>query len=134
MSTMDDNATDDAAERTLRIKIGDRWFPAKPFGQGQIMALTMIKGLKATAVFNILSGLVRASLGEDAQGEVLVMLATQEINEHQLIAILSDVVKAAQAEKDAEAHLPQEAPVKAPPMHYGGDDTDPVPAAFGNGG
>lgn len=124
---MDDNA----AGRTLSIKIGEREFSAKPFSQGQIMALTMIKGMKPTAVFSVLSGLVRSSLGEDAQGEVLVMLATQEIDEHQLIAILGDVVKAAQTAAETREPVVK---LPAPPMLYGPDPGDQIPATFGNGG
>lgn len=93
---------DKAAERTLKIKVGETEYAAAPFGQAQVMALQMIKGVEGATVIKILSGLVKFSLGEEAQGEVLVMLAEGTIDEHGLIKVLMDIAKATAEAKEAE--------------------------------
>lgn len=95
MSTMDDNST-----RTLKIKVGEREYAAAPFGQAQIMALQAVRSVSGGVVIKILAGLVKFSLGEDAQADVLVMLADGSLDEHGLIKILMDVAKATAASNE----------------------------------
>lgn len=117
MSTMDDTA----AERTLKIKVGEREYPAAPFGQAQIMALQAVRSVSGAVVIKILAGLVKFSLGEDAQADVLVMLADGSLDEHGLIKILMDVATATAAEKEDHQKTVEDI-IAAPPMQYGGDD------------
>lgn len=95
MSTMDDET-----QRTLKIKINGTEYAAAPFEQAQVMALQMVRSVQSTTVIKILAGLVKFSLGEEAQAEVLVMLAEGDINEKDLIQILMDVAKATAEEKE----------------------------------
>lgn len=96
MSNMDDNT----AERTLKIKINGTEYAAAPFGTPQVMALQMVKSVSGSTVIKILGGLVLFSLGEDAQTEVLIQMATGDLDEHGLIKILTDIAKASSEEKE----------------------------------
>lgn len=96
MSNMDDT------QRTLKIKVGGNEYPAAPFEQAQVMALQMVRDVEPATVIKILSGLVKFSLGPAAQSDVLVMLATGEIDEHGLIKVLMDIAKATAEAKEAE--------------------------------
>lgn len=115
---------DDDTQRTLKIKVGETEYPAAPFGQAQIMALQMVRGVEGATVIKILSGLVKFSLGEEAQGEVLVMLAEGTIDEHGLIKVLMDVAKATvdakEAEQEALAEVVRRVPAPSP-VDYDGD-------------
>lgn len=119
MSTMDDET-----QRTLKIKINGTEYAAAPFEQAQVMALQMVRSVQSTTVIKILAGLVKFSLGEEAQAEVLVMLAEGDINEKDLIQILMDVAKATAEEKEDHQRTVEDIAkgVSAPPMQYGGDD------------
>lgn len=123
---------DDDTQRTLKIKVGETEYPAAPFGQAQIMALQMVRGVEGATVIKILSGLVKFSLGEEAQGEVLVMLAEGTIDEHGLIKVLMDVAKATVDAKEDHEKAVAEAARRIPappPMHYDGGEPD-IPETF----
>lgn len=98
LDTMDD------ASRTLKIKINGTEYPAAPFGETQVMALQMLRNVQGATIINILGGLVKFSLGEEVRDEVLVLLASGELELEALIAMLKDIVTAqAEAKKATEA-------------------------------
>lgn len=112
---------DDDTQRTLKIKVGGNEYPAAPFEQAQVMALQMVRDVEPATVIKILSGLVKFSLGPAAQSDVLVMLATGEIDEHGLIKVLMDIAKATAEAKEAERSQMAELTKTAPPAPYGDD-------------
>lgn len=92
---MDDN------KRTLTVKINGADYPAAPLDQGQLVAIQLIKKVKPATVLDILSNLVKASLGEDAHSDVVLAMAAGELDLKGLMGVLTDLAKAT-----ADAKLP----------------------------
>lgn len=90
-------------KRTLTVKINGVDYPAAPLDQGQLVAIQLIKKVKSTTVLDILSNLVKASLGDDAHSDVVLAMAAGELDLKGLMGVLTDLAKATADAKDDSA-------------------------------
>jgi hypothetical protein len=99
---------DDAnAHRTLQIKIAGHHYPAAPLGQGQLVAIQMIRSLPPETVLSVISGVLENSLGETARNKLITQMASGTLELKDLVGALSSLAEAtAEQRKNASAGGP----------------------------
>lgn len=90
-------------KRTLTVKINGVDYPAAPLEQGQLVSIQLIKKVKSATVLDILSNLIKASLGDDAHSDVVLAMAAGELDLKGLMGVLTDLAKATADAKDDSA-------------------------------
>lgn len=94
-------------KRTLTVMIDGTSYRAAPLDQGQLVAIQLIKKVKPGTVLDILSNLIKASLGDDAHSDVVLLMAAGHLDLKGLMGVLTDLAKATADAKDGN---PQAAP------------------------
>lgn len=83
----------DDTQRTLRIRIGSKTYPAAPFNEAQAVALQLVKTLPPEAQLRVISGTLRSSLGDDAHTDLTVAMASGELSLKDWINALERIAK-----------------------------------------
>lgn len=85
--------TMDDTQRTLRIRIGSKTYPAAPLNEAQAVALQLVKALPPEAQLRVISSTLRASIGDDAHTELTVAMASGELSLKDWISALEKIAK-----------------------------------------
>lgn len=93
----------DDDKRTLSVTINGKDYAAAPLDQGQLVAIQLIKSVAPGTVLNILSSLIKASLGDNAHADVILAMAAGELDLKGLMDVLVDLAKATAAAKTDHA-------------------------------